>query len=132
MKKEIKTLNLLLFLISSFLFICLLSLKINASYSLDSNHFDLGRIDLATKNIARFTITNNGKSILYVKKIESDCDCTVANVSRRIALPGQSIVVNATYSGNTKGFFQRLIIVKMNIKKKYLILKITGYQVYVS
>ena len=104
------------------------SFYLNTDYYVESNSYDLGDIKKRENNIANFNILNKGKNILYVKNIESDCDCNIVRINRKFALPGESIIVTARYKGNTQGFFQRLIIVRMNIKGRFLLLKVIGKQ----
>lgn len=50
----------------------------------------------------RFEITNNGKSDLVIRKIKSDCGCTVGNYSREVIKKGKTGFIEVKL--NTKDF----------------------------
>ncbi len=60
---------------------------------------EIGAGGIRTKNI---TLKNTGKSDLIIRKINSDCSCTVVSPSKRVLVPGEEIVLKVTFDAVNK------------------------------
>jgi hypothetical protein len=67
----------------------------------DTTDFDFGTVPVNTKVKHDFTLTNKGKSDLYLRKVSASCGCTVVQPSKTVIPPGESTVIMVTY--NTQG-----------------------------
>jgi len=59
---------------------------------------NFGQVGPGTRNVCEFKFTNAGNALLKIKKIQSTCGCTVANLSKKEYAPGEGGTITATYS----------------------------------
>lgn len=62
---------------------------------------DIGQVNIKTTHKVTFTITNKGKSPLYIRKIFSSCGCTTTDFDYSKPIKkGKKVDINITYSTN--------------------------------
>jgi len=62
--------------------------------------FDFGTISMGEKVQHRFSFKNTGNGDLYIKKVDSDCGCTVVNYEKGAILPGKESYIDAMFDSN--------------------------------
>ena len=62
---------------------------------LETNYVDLGKMKSGELKSKSFTIKNDGKSDLIIKRVDTDCSCAILNNLKRTIAPGESITVTA-------------------------------------
>jgi hypothetical protein len=66
-----------------------------------------------------FTVTNSGKSPLFISDYEVECSCTKAYFTKDPIMPGKSTLIKITFETEGKSYYQdRIIYLKTNTKKK--------------
>lgn len=93
----------------------------NSQYALspqvvfDEKINDLGDIMQGEVVTSEFTITNAGQKTLILRKIDTNCGCTVAKIDKNDIIPGESIQLKVAFdSGSRKGTQHKTIIVYSN------------------
>ncbi len=94
----------------------------------NSTIHDLGLINSGEKKTFSFTLTNNGKTDLIVRKISSNCGCTVAKLQSMTIKPGQStkIDVNFDAKGLTGKQNKTITVITNDPQNSTTILRIKG------
>lgn len=65
---------------------------------------------------ANFNFVNKTDSSAYIKSVETDCGCTVAQYSRDTLAPGKGGVVKINYDPQSRGgSFSKMILVRTNV-----------------
>ena len=54
------------------------------------------------KKSTTFTLTNNGKSDLLIRRVRSSCGCTAVAPSKSVIAPGESAPINVTFDSRGK------------------------------
>ncbi len=81
--------------------------------------FDFGEMQQGEKKTHTFTLTNNGKSELIIRRIKTSCGCTAAAPSAKVIAPGKSAPVKVTFNSRGKrGRQSKTITVITNDPKK--------------
>ena len=62
----------------------------------------------------RFVVYNTGLNNLYIRKVEPDCHCTIANFSSSPISPKDSSVIVLQYDASNQGPFQSSAMVTTN------------------
>lgn len=76
---------------------------------------DFGRISKDQKVNASFTLTNEGASVLKIRKAATNCDCTIANLDKEEIKPGKSIEMDVTFdSTGRRGNQQKSVTIYSN------------------
>ena len=68
----------------------------------DNNTFNFADISQGDKVEHVFTITNNGKSALYIRKIKASCGCTAVNPEDDMIPAGQSTTMKVIFDSRGK------------------------------
>ncbi len=63
----------------------------------DNKICDFGTIKNGVKKSHSYVLTNKGKSNLIIRKIKSNCGCTVAKIDEKIIKPGESKNLKVTF-----------------------------------
>jgi hypothetical protein len=94
----------------------------------DTTAFDFGSVTENTKVDHDFTLTNNGKSELYVHKVSASCGCTVVQPSKTVIPPGDSTLIHVTYnaSGHTGADKKAITVITNDPRKPKSVLWITA------
>ena len=72
-------------------------LKNAAHIAFKSNVVQMGVMNSGSVRYKKIIIKNTGKSILNIRKIETDCSCTMLKLPSNKILPGESIVTSVKY-----------------------------------
>lgn len=72
-------------------------LKNAAHIAFKSNVVQMGDMNSGSVRYKKIIIKNTGKSILNIRKIETDCSCTMLKLPSNKILPGESIVTSVKY-----------------------------------
>jgi hypothetical protein len=65
--------------------------------SVEPGAFDFGRIYQGERPSRRFLVTNRGDAPLTIRKVETDCGCTAAELPRPVIPPGGSAELAVTF-----------------------------------
>lgn len=95
---------------------------------IDDRVFDFGEISQGKKVSHAFTIKNEGKSNLILRKIRASCGCTAIQPEKKVIAPGESTKLVAEF--NSRGMSGRqnksVTIYSNDPKKSTLLLRLTG------
>lgn len=96
--------------------------------SFEKNVISFGDIKPGEKANCDFTLTNTGKSDLFIRKTRASCGCTAVTMGQTTVAPGQSTVIRSTFdSANKSGHQDKSITVITNDPKNpEQILRING------
>ncbi|SMD37894.1 Protein of unknown function [Reichenbachiella faecimaris] len=76
---------------------------------------DLGKVNVDSKTVAEFQITNHGLSTLDIRKVKSNCGCFLAELSKNTIKPGKSVTLKGTFDAtNRKGNQNKSITIYSN------------------
>lgn len=64
--------------------------------------YDFGKIKQGTKVTHTFTVTNEGKRDLYIRKTKSNCSCIKLTASSDTLSPGSTAILSAEYDSSGK------------------------------
>jgi hypothetical protein len=77
--------------------------KANApAIAFDNNTFDFSNIKQGEKVEHVFTISNNGKSELFIRKVKASCGCTAVNPAKDMVPPGESTTMKVIFDSRGK------------------------------
>lgn len=65
---------------------------------LNSAEIDLGNVKLFSSPVAKFTLTNKGKSDLIVRRVIRSCSCLTPELSQTVIPKGKTATLNVGYS----------------------------------
>jgi len=83
--------------------------------AIEETTHDFGRISKDQKVQATFKLTNEGESILKIRKAAANCDCTIANLDKEEIKPGKSIDMEVTFdSTGRRGNQQKSVTIYSN------------------
>ena len=90
--------------------------------------FDFGTINNGEKKLHTFVLTNKGKSDLKIRKINSNCGCTIAKPDKTTIKPNESINIKTTFNSKGRSGKQSksIIIITNDPKKSKIRLKVKG------
>ena len=95
---------------------------------IEQTTFNFGEINKGVNKTHTFTIKNNGKSDLVIRKTKSSCGCTIAKLDSKIIKPGASSDIKITF--NSKGLsgkqHKTITIISNDPKKSKQTLRIIG------
>ena len=92
----------------------------------DSEIHDFGKSTKGEDLLHIFKFTNSGTDTLIIKNVEVECNCTKAEVSNNILLPGESATIGVVLSTESfNGLTVRNIIIHTNTKKGKKVLSLT-------
>ncbi|MCS7005645.1 MAG: DUF1573 domain-containing protein [Cytophagales bacterium] len=85
---------------------------------LDKKEHNFGNIKQFQDYKAYFTLKNAGEALLLIRKIQTSCGCTVANPQKTQLLPGESTLIEVTFSsGDRLGLQNKPITIITNDPK---------------
>ncbi len=77
--------------------------KANApAISFDVNTFEFGNVKQGDKVEHVFTISNNGKSDLYIRKVKASCGCTAVSPADKMIPAGKSTTMKVVFNSRGK------------------------------
>jgi len=77
-------------------------IKKAARLTLSTNQLLMGEISAGSIRTKSIVLKNTGKSDLTIRKIDSDCSCTVVSPSKRVLVPGEEITLEVTFDAVNK------------------------------
>ncbi len=90
-----------------------------------------GRIPTSQPVQHRFALSNSGKAPLLILGIKANCECTFAELSRKVLEAGQSTSIELTFTPKKPGERQQRVLVMTNdpdYPVTVLTLKATAYK----
>jgi len=90
---------------------------------------DFGTVKYRPKSVIKikFYYTNTGNAPLVIYKVDSSCECTVPNWTKKPIIPGKKDYILLTFKMNGKrGIVQKSIFVNTNTDEKVTVLHIKG------
>ncbi len=99
-----------------------------ARLGFDHKEWDFGQVAAKGGKVAHtFSFTNTGDAPLVVSRVETACDCTKAEFSKKPVAPGAAGTVTITYDPKRQsGFFYKAIQVYNNSPDNRLVITIKG------
>ena len=96
--------------------------------AIDNKVFDFGAIKNGAIKTHTFVLTNNGKTNLIIRKVKSNCGCTVAKIDKKTIKPGESINLKTTFDsvGRSGKQNKSITIITNDPKNNSVRLKIKG------
>lgn len=70
--------------------------------SFDSESVDMGDLKQGAKGEHTFTLKNNGKRELIIRKVNSSCGCTAVSPSKNVVAPGESVPIKVVFDSTGK------------------------------
>jgi len=70
--------------------------------SFDPKTFDFGDMNQGDKKDCTFTLKNDGKSELIIRRVRSSCGCTAVAPSKSVIAPGESAPINVSFNSRGK------------------------------
>lgn len=68
----------------------------------DNNTFSFGEIKQGEKVEHTFTISNNGKSDLFIRKVKASCGCTAVNPAADVVAAGENTTIKVIFDSRGK------------------------------
>lgn len=87
---------------------------------------NIGNVNYGEKKQIRFEVENKGKKDLRLKKVITDCECTVVNYPKIAIKPGKTADINVSFIGKRPGNFTHLIELGSNAENAPITLYIRG------
>lgn len=82
---------------------------------IDTKVYDFGKIEQGTSVSTSFTLINNGKSDLSIRKTHASCGCTIASLEKDTIAPGEELKLSITFnSAGRRGNQQKSITIYSN------------------
>jgi hypothetical protein len=75
---------------------------------------DFGRVSVGQAVSRSFLIKNNGNARLLVTDIRSTCECTVAELSSRAIMPGDSVHLQVVFKATSAGAKSETVLIQSN------------------
>ncbi len=96
--------------------------------SFDKKEAGFGTIASGSKVDCHFSIKNNGKSNLIIRKIKAGCGCTTVNIGETSLAPGHASTIQATFdsSGRSGRQYKTITVITNDPKTPEEILTISG------
>lgn len=94
----------------------------------DKKEINFGDIKPGEKADCDFTLTNNGKSQLLIRKTKASCGCTAVALGENSIAPGQSTVIRATFDSKGKSGrqYKSITVITNDPKNPETVLNING------
>jgi archaellum component FlaF (FlaF/FlaG flagellin family) len=97
-----------------------------AEMHFDSEIHDFGKSKKGEDLIHTFKFTNSGSDTLLIDRVELECNCTKAEASKKILLPGESATIGVILSTETfTGLTVKNVIIHSNTKSGTKVLSLT-------
>jgi hypothetical protein len=82
---------------------------------IDNTIHDFGKLEQGVSVNTSFTLINNGKSDLSIRKTHASCGCTIASLEKDVIAPGEELMLTVTFnSAGRRGNQQKSIIIYSN------------------
>lgn len=96
--------------------------------SFDKKEHNFGEIKKGEKTNCDFTLTNTGKSPLYIRKTKASCGCTAVTLGENTLAPGKQTVIRATFdsSGKSGRQYKTVTIITNDPQHPETVLNING------
>lgn len=96
--------------------------------SVDNPEVDFGKMKQGDKYEHDFVLKNDGKSTLYIRKIEASCGCTAVKPERNQIEPGESVKIKAIFNaaGQRGNQNKNVTVITNDPQRSNLILRIKG------
>lgn len=96
--------------------------------SFDKKSIEFGEIKPGEKANCDFTLENQGKSALIIRKTKASCGCTAVTMGENTILPGQKTIVRATFNsaGKSGRQYKSITVITNDPKNPETILTISG------
>lgn len=94
----------------------------------DGTEFKFGQIKQGEKVEHIYSLTNSGKTDLYIRKVKASCGCTAVQPEKRIISPGESVNIKTVFNSAGKMGNQNktVTIITNDPKNSKLILWVKG------
>lgn len=94
----------------------------------ESTVHDFGKVTVADGPLScTFTVTNDGDDTLYIRTVVSSCGCTSVTWTRTGIAPGESGVIEATFSNDEGPYpFDKVLTVYTTADSRPVILHLRG------
>lgn len=92
----------------------------------DRQIINVGDIKYGNSYSGRIILRNKGEGELKIGDISTDCACTVADITKKVVLSGDSININYKVNPHAMGFFQQKIIIQNNSDSNPVMFVIRG------
>ncbi len=70
--------------------------------SFEPKTYDFGEMNQGDKKECTFTLTNDGKSDLIIRRVRSSCGCTAVAPSKNVIAPGETAPIKVTFNSRGK------------------------------
>lgn len=96
--------------------------------SFAQKEINFGEIKKGEKANCDFTLTNTGKSPLYIRKTKASCGCTAVTLGDKTVEPGKSTTIRATFdsTGKSGRQYKTITIITNDPKNPETILTLNG------
>ena len=82
---------------------------------LEKKVHEFGKIEQGTSVVTSFTLKNNGKSDLLIRKTHASCGCTLTSLGKNVIAPGEELKLSVTFnSAGRRGNQQKSITIYTN------------------
>ena len=98
-----------------------------AEIKFDKEVFDFGKIDPLSPVDYTFFFENTGTEILYIDSIDTECGCTVPNVTKTTIPPGESSEIHVSFDPKGKsGLVSKTVSIYTNASEEPKVITITA------
>jgi hypothetical protein len=87
---------------------------------------DLGNVKWKTRVNGKFQIINKSAETINIEKVQTDCECTSTNITKRELSPDESSEITLAYDSTREGLFQSIGMVYIKGLQEPLILLLRG------
>lgn len=96
--------------------------------SFDKKEINFGEIKQGEKTNCDFTLTNTGKSTLFIRKTKASCGCTAVTLGNNALEPGKSTQIRAIFdsTGKSGRQYKSITVITNDPKQTEIILNING------
>ncbi len=88
--------------------------RMSPRLAVGSTNYSFGKLEKGQKAVTKFTLKNTGFSDLIVQGIKSNCNCVSYKISEPAIKPGQSAILELTYTPQTLKEQNEVITVSSN------------------
>lgn len=94
----------------------------------EAPNFDFGTLKSGESVSHAYSIKNNGKSDLIIRKLVSSCGCTAVLPSKKVIAPGETASINAVFNsrGKVGKQYKTVTLITNSPKNPSVVLRITG------
>lgn len=96
------------------------------SLAWETTKIDFGAVEQNVELVHKFIVKNTGQQPLKLINVKPSCNCTASDFSREEIAPGQSGFVEAKYSPDKSGAFNKTITVTTNTPERNYVLTLNG------